>query len=194
MKSRRSLALLAALTLAAAGVSGCGTVGKINPFHKNSNKNKILASKGERIPLLAYNQTLPFHQEMLRGITVNVSYTRSYADARRGGLLPHRVTSSLGYSYRKLKLRAGLVWRDNTDDGSATTDYGRFRRHDAKLDFGGEYAIHRYVSLFFQGRNIFNGGQMWMQTPTGNVQGQGAAVRVYENYGTNWNFGVKGTF
>jgi TonB-dependent receptor len=143
---------------------------------------------------LAYNQTLPFKQELLRGITVNVAYTRSYADARRGGLLPHRFTSSLGYSYRKLKLRAGLVWRDNTDDGSATTDYGRYRRHDAKLDLGGEYSINRYVSLFFQGRNIFNGGQTWMQTPPGNVQGQGAAIRVYENYGSNWNFGVKGTF
>src|SRR4051812_40511226 len=58
MKMRRSLLLLAALSLAAAGASGCSTVNKVNPFHGKSNKNKILASKGERIPLLAYNQTL----------------------------------------------------------------------------------------------------------------------------------------
>jgi outer membrane protein assembly factor BamB len=66
MKSSRSLALLAALSLAAAGMAGCGTVDKINPFHKSSNKNKILASKGERIPLLAYNQTLEV-SDALRG-------------------------------------------------------------------------------------------------------------------------------
>jgi outer membrane protein assembly factor BamB len=57
MKMRQSLVLLAALTLAA-GAAGCSSVGKINPFHKGSTKNKVLASKGERIPLLAFNQTL----------------------------------------------------------------------------------------------------------------------------------------
>jgi hypothetical protein len=30
--------------------------------------------------------------------------------------------------------------------------------------------------------------------PSGAPQGQGAAIRVYENYGANWNFGIKGTF
>lgn len=57
MKMRQSLVLLAALSLAV-GVAGCNTVNKVNPFHKSSSKNKVLASKGERIPLLAYNQTL----------------------------------------------------------------------------------------------------------------------------------------
>jgi hypothetical protein len=33
-----------------------------------------------------------------------------------------------------------------------------------------------------------------MQGPAGAIEGQGSAVRVYENYGANWNFGVKGTF
>jgi hypothetical protein len=142
----------------------------------------------------AYNQTLPFTREALRGISVQTAYTRSYADSRRGGMLPHRFTSSLGYSYKRFRARAGVVWRDNTPDGSATTDYGRFRRHDTKLDLGGEFRLTKYASLFFQGRNIFNGGQTWMEGPTGVIEGQGAAVRVYENYGANWNFGVKGTF
>jgi len=57
MKMRQSLVLLAALSLAV-GAAGCNTVNKVNPFHKSSSKNKVLASKGERIPLLAYNQTL----------------------------------------------------------------------------------------------------------------------------------------
>ena len=48
-----------------------------------------------------------------------------------------RFTSSLGYSYTRFRGRAGVVWRDNTPEGSATTDYGRFRRHGTKLDLGG---------------------------------------------------------
>ncbi|WP_414660069.1 TonB-dependent receptor domain-containing protein [Horticoccus sp. 23ND18S-11] len=143
---------------------------------------------------VAYNQTLPFRAEALRGISIQTAYTRSYADSRRGGLLPHRFTSSLGYSYKRFRGRAGVVWRDNTDDGSATTDYGRYRRHDAKLDLGGEFRLTAWASLFFQGRNVFNDGQTWMEGPSTNVQGQGAAIRVYENYGANWNFGFKGTF
>jgi iron complex outermembrane recepter protein len=144
---------------------------------------------------LAYSQTLPFKHEALRGITVNTSYTRSYADARRSGLLPHRFTSSLGYAFRRVRARAGVVWRDDTPDGSnAITDHNRFRRHDAKLDLSGEFRLNRYVSLFFYGRNVFNDGQTWMQGPTNVPEGQAAAIRVYENYGANWNFGVKGTF
>ena len=144
---------------------------------------------------LAYNQTLPFRHEALRGITVNTSYTRSYADARRSGLLPHRITSSLGYAYRRFRGRAGVVWRDDTPDGSnPVTDYNRFRRHDTKLDLSGEFRLTKYASLFFYGRNIFNDGQTWMQGPQNVPEGQAAAVRVYENYGANWNFGIKGTF
>jgi iron complex outermembrane receptor protein len=143
---------------------------------------------------LSYSQTLPFQHEALRGITVNTSYTRSYADARRSGLLPHRFTSSLGYAYKRFRSRLGVVWRDDTPDGSNATDYGRFRRHDTKVDFGGEFRLNKYATLFFQGRNIFNGGQTWMMGPPTAIEGQGAAVRVYENYGANWNFGVKGTF
>jgi outer membrane receptor protein involved in Fe transport len=143
---------------------------------------------------IAYNQTLPFKQEALRGISVQTAYTRAYASSRRGGLLPHRFTSSLGYSYKRFRGRLGVVWRDDTDDGSNATDYGRFRRHDTKLDIGGEFRLTRHASLFFQGRNVFNDGQTWLEGPRDNVQGQGAAIRVYENYGANWNFGIKGTF
>ena len=143
---------------------------------------------------IAYAQTLPFRHEALRQITINNSYTRAYADARRSGLLPHRFTSSLAYSYKRFRGRLGVVWRDDTPDGSNATDYGRFRRHDTKLDLSGEYRLNKYATLFFFGRNIFNGGQTWMQGPQNLPEGQGAAIRIYENYGANWNFGIKGTF
>ncbi|HYC70535.1 MAG TPA: TonB-dependent receptor [Opitutaceae bacterium] len=141
---------------------------------------------------VAWGQTLPFSSELLRNITLNMAYSRSYASQRRNNLLPHRFTTSLGWRYKKFSTRLGFVWRDDTDDTSDTNN--RFRRHDAKLDWGGEYRINSKVSLYWQGRNIFNGGQTWMQGPRDLEQGEAAAVRVYENYGANWNFGVKGTF
>jgi len=84
----------------------------------------------------------------------------------------------------------GLVWRDDTPE----TDYGRYRRHDTKIDLSGEYRVTRWASVFFQGRDIFNVGQTWMETPPGAFEGQGAALRRYESYGAHWNFGVKGSF
>ncbi|MBM3853338.1 MAG: hypothetical protein FJ399_09295, partial [Verrucomicrobia bacterium] len=138
----------------------------------------------------AYSQTLPFKSEAWRAITVNTSYTRSYASARRSGLAPHRFTSGVGYGYKRFRGRAGLVWRDDTPE----TDYGRYRRHDTKIDLSGEYRVTRWASVFFQGRDIFNVGQTWMETPPGAFEGQGAALRRYESYGAHWNFGVKGSF
>jgi TonB-dependent receptor len=143
---------------------------------------------------LAYAQTLPFRHEALRGITINTSYTRAYANGRRANLLPHRFTSSLGYSYKRFRSRLGVVWRDDTPGQGTDVTYGLYRRHDTKVDLSAEFRLNKYATLFFTGRNIFNDGQTWMYTPPGNPEGQGAAVRVYENYGANWNFGVKGTF
>jgi len=139
---------------------------------------------------VSYRQSLPFESEWLRGISLSSAYSRSYVNARRNGLLPHRVTGGVNYRYKRFTGRINGVWRDNTPE----TNYGRYRRHDAKYDIGGEYTINKWVSIFVQGRNIFNDGQTWMETPAGAVEGQGAAVRVYENYGANWNFGIKGTF
>jgi outer membrane protein assembly factor BamB len=56
MKPRPFLALAAVLALGA-GLSGCSAVSKINPFDKKD-ENKIKASEGERIPLIAFNQKL----------------------------------------------------------------------------------------------------------------------------------------
>ena len=53
----RSFLALAAVAVIGAGLSGCGTVSKLNPIHKKET-NKVKASQGERIPLLAYNSQL----------------------------------------------------------------------------------------------------------------------------------------
>jgi len=141
----------------------------------------------------AYSQTLPFQAEALRGITVNLAYTHVYiqsSDNKRRSNLPHRVTSNLGYRYRRLSARLGVVWRDDAPQSTI----GEYRLHDTKYDLGGEFVITKNLSFYFQGRNIFNDGVTSMSTPPGLPEGQNAALRTYENYGANWNFGIKGSF
>ena len=56
---RRSAALaVLAVALMGTGLAGCGTVSRLNPLHKSDSGNKIRASEGERIPLIAFNQKL----------------------------------------------------------------------------------------------------------------------------------------
>lgn len=143
---------------------------------------------------VAFSQTLPFRSDVLRNITVNASYSRSYASQRRGNLTPHRFASSLGYRYRNFSTRIGVVWRDDTNLGSTAADYGRYRRHDTLVDFSAEYRVTRRISVYAQGRNIFDQGQTLVDTPPGLPQGQNPISSQYQSYGALWNFGVKGTF
>src|ERR1043165_700762 len=138
---------------------------------------------------LGYSQTLTFLPEKLRGTTVNLAYTRGYANQRRGGLAPHRATANLGYRYGKFSTRLGVVWHADTPWENT---YGRYKRHTTKYDLGGEWRLNRWASLYFQGRNIFNDSQRWYESPV--IEGQAAALRILENYGANWVFGVKGSF
>ncbi len=141
---------------------------------------------------ISYAQTLPFRADVFRGITLNASYSRSYSDARRTNLVPHRVATGVAYAYKRFSSRIGMVWRDDAPDSGS--DFTRFRRHDTKVDLSGEYRLNKYASLYFFGRNIFNIGQTWMQGLPDAPEGEGAALRLYENYGASWNFGIKGTF
>ena len=138
---------------------------------------------------VGYSQSLSFLPDPFRGFTVNSSYSRTYADQRRERIAPHRVTMSLGYRYKRFSTRVGVIWHADTP---WDTVYGRYKLHTTKYDLGGEYRLNSRVSLFFQGRNIFNDSQRWYESPL--VEGEAGALRILENYGANWNFGVKGMF
>ena len=49
-------------------------------------------------------------------------------------------------------------------------------------------------AAYFNPKSIHISRAIWMQGPAGALEGESAAIRVYENYGANWNFGIKGTF
>ncbi len=138
---------------------------------------------------LGYNQNLSFLPGLLRTTNVNVSYTRNYANQYFPGVTPHKVSGAIGWSYRRLSLRTGAVWQDDTP---FTTTFGRYQRHNLKLDFSGGLRLNQNVSLFFQGRNILNDPTLLYEgDPTRNIP---AALYRYGNFGVSWSIGVRGNF
>jgi TonB-dependent receptor len=138
---------------------------------------------------LSYNQQLTFLPGPLRGTNFNLGYTRSYANFWTPGVIPDKVSAVLGWRYRRVNFRLGAIWQD---DQPYTTQFGRYMRHNWKLDLSGGFEVTKRLSLFFQGRNILNDPQLIFEgDPTRNVP---AALYRFGNYGTSWVFGVKGNF
>ena len=140
---------------------------------------------------LSYQQTLGFiPSEYLRGINVNVAYTRSYASQRRNNLAPHRLTSRLGYAFRRFNGTIGMVWRDDSPDGI----YGRYKRELTQFDLSASYRFSPRYSVYVQGRNITGKPVRWLESPPGVAEGVNPSLRVMQEYGANWVFGVRGQF
>ena len=140
---------------------------------------------------VAYNQTLGFlPSELLRGINVNVAYTRSYASQRRNNLAPHRLTSRLGYTYRKFSGTLGMVHRDAAPDGVYGLYFGALTQFDASLN----WRLTNRLTFYVQGRNITNVPILRYASPTTSVEGKDAALRRLNEYGANWVFGMRGNF
>ena len=138
---------------------------------------------------LGYNQQLSFLPGPLRSTSVNLSYTRNYANLYFPGVSPHKATASIGWSYSRLSLRLGGVWQDDTP---YTTLFGRYQRHNIKLDLSGGYKTSARTSLFFQGRNILNDPTVLYEgDPIRNIP---AALYRYGNFGVSWTIGVRGNF
>ncbi len=139
---------------------------------------------------LSYNQTLGFLPEILRGTSVNLSYSRTYASQRRNGMAPHRVSGRLGYAYKRFNGSIGGVYTEERPDGV----YGRFREAVAQFDTSLNWKLTRRTTLYVQGRNITGQPLKWFDTPPGVAERRQRILRQYQEYGANWNFGIKGTF
>ncbi|MBI5688779.1 MAG: TonB-dependent receptor [Verrucomicrobia bacterium] len=141
---------------------------------------------------LAYNQTLGFlPAEYLRGINFNVAFSRAYSDVRRANLAPYRVTSRLGYAYRRFNGSVGMVWRPDTPD---STTYGQYQGEITQFDVSLNWRLSKHATLYTQVRNITGKPVLWYHTPPGVVEGRQPALRQMQEYGANWVFGVKGMF
>jgi TonB-dependent receptor len=151
-------------------------------------------SKRRRLRSLeaGYNQALSFLPGVLRGLNVNFAYTRNYANVRRLGVSPHRISGNLAWNWNRVSLRLGGVWMDETPWSAGNNIVG-WRIPGVRYDLGGSYRLHKRATLFFQGRNILNESMFIYQSLTG-VQGEAPILQQARNHGANWLFGVKGTF
>ncbi|PAW67165.1 MAG: hypothetical protein B9S34_06270, partial [Opitutia bacterium Tous-C1TDCM] len=141
---------------------------------------------------LAYNQTLGFlPSDYLRGINFNVAFSRAYADRRRAGLSPHRVTSRLGYAYKKFNGSIGMVYRPDAPD---STTYGQYQGEQTQFDVSLNWRLNRFATFYAQIRNITGKPVRWYHTAPGVVEGEQRALRQLQEYGANWVFGVRGQF
>jgi iron complex outermembrane receptor protein len=139
---------------------------------------------------LGYNQQLSFLPGVFRSTNVNLSYTRNYANQYFPGVSPHKATASIAWNYRRVSVRLGGVWQDDTP--YYTTPFGRYQRHNIKVDLSGGVKLTARTSLFFQGRNIFNDPQLLYEgDPILHIP---AALYRYGNYGVSWSLGVRGNF
>jgi iron complex outermembrane recepter protein len=145
-------------------------------------------SRRQRSMEFSYNQAMGFLPELFRGTTFNLAYTRAYASARRNGLTPHRVTSRLGYAYRRFNSAVGMTWVDNRPDGN----YGLFRPEETRFDLSLGWKLTARLSLYAQAR--LTPPAKWLRSPPGMAEGESPMMRLYYYYGTNWVFGCRGTF
>ncbi|MBI5688778.1 MAG: TonB-dependent receptor [Verrucomicrobia bacterium] len=142
-----------------------------------------------------YNQTLGFlGAEALRGTSVGFTYSRSYANMRRSGVAPHRMTGRLGYAYKRFNSSLGIIWADDKPQGTGTTNYGRYFGAITKMDLTLNFRLHPRATLYIQGRNITNVKDLSYLSPPGVQEGQQGVLRHMEEYGANWVFGLKGYF
>jgi hypothetical protein len=110
--------------------------------------------------------------------------------ARRNGLAPHRISSRLSYTYQKFSGNVGMVWIDDRPDGI----YGRYRRELTQFDLSLGWAFNPRYRLYVQARNFTGRPDIWMESPAGVKEGKDAAIRIMQEYGGNWVFGVAGRF
>jgi iron complex outermembrane recepter protein len=138
---------------------------------------------------LGYNQQLSFLPGPFKGTNLNLSYTRSYANLRRPGVVPHKVSASVGWNYWRVNLRVSALWQD---DAQWTTTVGRFQRHWTRYDLNAGFRLTNRVSLFAQGRNVLNSPRtQYDPNPGTNLP---PVLQAMFNYGVSWVFGIKGNF
>lgn len=134
---------------------------------------------------LEYSQQLTFLPGILRGLGVFANYARTnYSDPELAyGRAPE--TASGGVSFRYRGFNAALRWSWVPETLLTDTTY-RKARH--MLGASVSYQLTRHTSLFLTGRNMLN-------APNGTYR-RDLPGYIQQNikYGSNWTFGVKGTF
>jgi iron complex outermembrane recepter protein len=139
---------------------------------------------------VGYNQQLSFLPGPLRHTNLNINYSRSYANLRRPGTVPHKFSGGVSFNFWRVQnLRLNAIW---LDDAQWTTTVGRYQRHNLKVDVSGNFRLTERTSLFLQGRNIFNSPRLFFDPNPGTDIPP--VLQSFANYGVSWAFGIRGHF
>lgn len=140
----------------------------------------------------SYTQYLSFLPRFLQATSVNASYTRTYFTAKPGlfvsGVIPNSVKGTLGWHYGRVGLSFSAIWQD--DSGPYLNNANRYQKENTKCDFSGSVRLSDRLNFYFAVRNVFQTPHRIMEKSAGNPD----VLYRYENYGTIWTFGLKGTF
>lgn len=137
---------------------------------------------------VSYLQYFTFLPKAFKGTALNISYTRTQTDRRVYGAVPHSIKGGLSYRYDRFYIAFNGVWQDDTPWFQGTLN--RYQKANVKFDLSGGFQLNEKLSLYFAGRNIFETPHRIYETSAGNPD----VIFRYENYGTNWTFGMKAKF
>lgn len=144
---------------------------------------------------LNYSQQLSFLPGVLRGIGVFANYTKLRFDNPSNFLRSSPETANAGLSY-KLKRFEGFIKANWVGDRQTSTPVADgqnnagsvfYQRQRIMYDLDINFRLTRQLSLFVNGRNIFNAPQVnYRNTPD--------VVTYWGTYGAIWTFGINGRF
>lgn len=154
--------------------------------HTYSNNTDLYRYKNIEV---GYNQQLSFLPGALGGTSVSLTYSHSKANQVHRGLVPNKLTSRLGWNYWRINVSLGAIYTADT----AYDDDDKFRKHQIKMDLSGALRLTDNLSLFFYGKNITN-EPLAIYELADPDSGTPALLTSYRNYGTSWEFGIKGRF
>lgn len=140
----------------------------------------------------SYLHYLTFLPRWFQSTSIRASYTRVDLETPAGvfvsGVVPNSVKGTLGWSYGRVSLSFSAIWSD--DSGPWLNNLNRYQKANTKCDLSGSVRLTERLSFYFAARNVFEQSHRIMERSVGNPD----VLYRYENYGTNWTFGMRGNF
>ena len=143
--------------------------------------------------ILEYNQQLDFLPGMLRGFSLNGSYTHVKPDGPRVNTPENIANWGVRYAYGPIDVRLNGVWQDSSrisglGNTETTSNNGiRYRAEREMWNLSIGYTINDNFDVMLAGRNIFNEPSKVYSNVPGRIQ-------QYDRYGSMWNLSLRGRF
>lgn len=159
-------------------------------FRSASNQPGTSTNEGM---IFEYNQQLTFLPGLLRGFSLNGSFTRVKPDGPRVNTPENIANWGIGYNYGRFDVRLNGTWQDsyrisglgNTPTTANNGVLYRAEREMWNLSLG--YKLNDNFELLLAGRNIFNEPDIIYSNVPGRMQ-------KYDRYGSMVNFSLRAQF